>query len=414
MTGPGDVLGDARSRGAAVVHAGPRRRSSCRCRPPAASPRRSTCPAIRPTCTSRPGSILRRTSANGRTTIEATLDAGHADRGVVVHARQRAAERAAARRAAALRREVDRHDRRRRRAAASRSSNVTIVQGEPSQIDGHDSRRLRGRQRQRRVARAHRERRPAASRSSCSDPALRRHQFLVSLERAARGGSFTLETGFPTLPAAQRETGEVAVEGLGTLEVDVAGDARAAADGRARSRSVARRRGAAVAARGVPLPAHRATTPPSLDARRHAASPTPRCSRPSPSAPSRRRSSRREGRALTEVTLWIRNRAQPFMKVALPPGASMLSVEVAGSPAKPVEGKDGSRVPLLRPGLPAGRPLRRVVRLSPRRDAVREEGRHADDAAEDGRPGQRASSGSCSCRIGSGSIASTATCSTPA
>jgi hypothetical protein len=28
----------------------------------------------------------------------------------------------------------------------------------------------------------------------------------------------------------------------------------------------------------------------------------------------------------------------------------MLSVEVAGSPAKPVEGKDGSRVPLLRPG----------------------------------------------------------------
>jgi hypothetical protein len=38
------------------------------------------------------------------------------------------------------------------------------------------------------------------------------------------------------------------------------------------------------------------------------------------------------------------------MKVALPAGASMLSVEVAGSTAKPVEGKDGSRVPLLRPG----------------------------------------------------------------
>jgi hypothetical protein len=38
------------------------------------------------------------------------------------------------------------------------------------------------------------------------------------------------------------------------------------------------------------------------------------------------------------------------MKVALPAGATMLSVEVAGSPAKPVEGRDGSRVPLLRPG----------------------------------------------------------------
>jgi hypothetical protein len=57
-----------------------------------------------------------------------------------------------------------------------------------------------------------------------------------------------------------------------------------------------------------------------------------------------------EGRALTEVSLWVRNRAQPFIKVALPTGASMLSVEVAGAPAKPVEGKDGTRVPLLRPG----------------------------------------------------------------
>lgn len=56
------------------------------------------------------------------------------------------------------------------------------------------------------------------------------------------------------------------------------------------------------------------------------------------------------GRALTEVTLWLRNRAQPFMKVSLPPGAAMLSVEVAGSPAKPAEGADGMRVPLLRPG----------------------------------------------------------------
>src|SRR6185503_9858289 len=57
-----------------------------------------------------------------------------------------------------------------------------------------------------------------------------------------------------------------------------------------------------------------------------------------------------EGRALTEVSLWVRNRAQSYAKVELPPGASMVSVEVAGQPAKPVEGKDGTRVPLLRPG----------------------------------------------------------------
>jgi hypothetical protein len=46
----------------------------------------------------------------------------------------------------------------------------------------------------------------------------------------------------------------------------------------------------------------------------------------------------------------MRNRAQPFMKVVLPAGAAMLSVDVAGSPAKPADGADGVRVPLLRPG----------------------------------------------------------------
>ena len=58
-----------------------------------------------------------------------------------------------------------------------------------------------------------------------------------------------------------------------------------------------------------------------------------------------------EGRALTEVRLQIQNRAQPFLKVTLPAGASIASVEVAGEPAKPALGADGTRVPLLRPGL---------------------------------------------------------------
>ena len=47
------------------------------------------------------------------------------------------------------------------------------------------------------------------------DPAVRRHQFLVSLERPHDGGSFTLDTGFLSLPTAQRERGEVAIEGVG-------------------------------------------------------------------------------------------------------------------------------------------------------------------------------------------------------
>jgi hypothetical protein len=58
-----------------------------------------------------------------------------------------------------------------------------------------------------------------------------------------------------------------------------------------------------------------------------------------------------EGRSLTEVKLTVKNQAQPFLKVALPQGASILSAEVAGEKAKPVEGSDGNRVPLLRAGL---------------------------------------------------------------
>src|SRR5438132_12411901 len=57
-----------------------------------------------------------------------------------------------------------------------------------------------------------------------------------------------------------------------------------------------------------------------------------------------------EGRSLTEIKLTIRNQAQPFLKVALPQGASILSAEVAGEKVKPVEGPDGNRVPLLRAG----------------------------------------------------------------
>jgi hypothetical protein len=55
-----------------------------------------------------------------------------------------------------------------------------------------------------------------------------------------------------------------------------------------------------------------------------------------------------EGKSLTEVKLTVRNQAQPFLKVALPLGATILSAEVAGEKVKPVQGADGNRVPLLR------------------------------------------------------------------
>ena len=57
-----------------------------------------------------------------------------------------------------------------------------------------------------------------------------------------------------------------------------------------------------------------------------------------------------EGRTLTEVKLTVKNQAQPFLKVKLPGGATIVSAEVAGEKVKPVQGPDGNRVPLLRTG----------------------------------------------------------------
>jgi len=57
-----------------------------------------------------------------------------------------------------------------------------------------------------------------------------------------------------------------------------------------------------------------------------------------------------EGRTLTEVKLTVKNQAQPFLKVNLPKGATIVSADVAGEKVKPVQGPDGNRVPLLRTG----------------------------------------------------------------
>ena len=54
-----------------------------------------------------------------------------------------------------------------------------------------------------------------------TSPAARGHQFLVSLERPHDGGSFSVDTGFVSVRDVQRERGEVAIEGVGTLELTV-------------------------------------------------------------------------------------------------------------------------------------------------------------------------------------------------
>src|SRR4051812_4858719 len=181
-----------------------------------------------------------------------------------------------------------------------------------------------------------------------ADPAVRRHQFLLSLERAHGQGSFKLDTGLPVVPAAQRETGEVAIAGPSTVDIsspEMPGLRRI---------DVRELDPALVSiARDAMLAAYRyqraGDEPPvvTVDVRRFANAPVIAAVAERATATTLVTT---EGRGLTEITLWLRNTAQTFMKVALPAGASIVSVEVAGSPAKPVTGPDGNRVPLLRPG----------------------------------------------------------------
>jgi len=292
------------------------------------------------------GIVVRRSSAIGRTTIEATLDPGTPTQ-VWWSTRDASPAQANARDAQLLSDvktlvtigEAD--------VRLLTLLDITIVQGEPSQIDltlpaGFEMISASG---------ATLERTETGSDRITlfvTNPAQRRHQFLISLERQNNGGSFKLETSFATVTAARRETGEVAVEGIGTLEI-----APATVPGLRRMDVREVDPALASAARQSLSSAFRyqrtTDVPPTLtmDVRRF------------PDAAVLGAVAERavattlvtaEGHTLTEMTLWMRNRAQPFMKVALPQGASLLSVEVGGSPASPVEGKDGSRVPLLRPG----------------------------------------------------------------
>jgi hypothetical protein len=181
-----------------------------------------------------------------------------------------------------------------------------------------------------------------------ANPAARSHQFLISLERPHDGGSFSVETGFVAVRDVQRERGEVAIEGVGTLEleaeereplhrIDVRELNRALQSlARLPLLSAFRYQRAAGANPSLTFNVKRFADAGVLAAVADRAVATTLVTS--------------EGRALTEVILTVQNRAQPFLKVSLPQGATMVSVDVAGQPAKPVLGTDGTRVPLLRPG----------------------------------------------------------------
>jgi hypothetical protein len=292
-----------------------------------------------------PGLVLRRTSAGGRTLIEAALDPGSATQ-VWWSAREtnQTIVPRDVRMLADVKTLITIGDADLRLLSLV---DLTIVQGEPAQFDvqlpaGYELAGVTG------VSLDRSEQQGNRVTLFVSSPSRRRHQFLLNLERSV-SGSFTLQTAFPTVAAAQRETGEVAIEGIGTLEVsspaDVPGLRRMDVREVDPAISAAARQALVSAYRyqrsasGVPTLSAAVTRFPDaavLAAVADRAIATTLLTS--------------QGRALTEIALVLRNRAQPFMRVVLPPGATMLSVDVAGAAAKPAEGTDGMRVPLLRPG----------------------------------------------------------------
>src|SRR6201993_2974729 len=179
-----------------------------------------------------------------------------------------------------------------------------------------------------------------------SNPGLRSHQFLISMERSINDTK--ADAPFVSFKGAQRETGEVLVEGAGTMEIT-------ATEGGGLKRMDVKE--------ANPYLRSLDHLPPQAAFRYHRqASEAPTLALnwvrfPDGSVLAAVAESAdvttmvtSEGKSLTEVKLTLKNQAQPFLKVSLPTGATILSAEVAGERVKPVQGADGNRVPLLRPG----------------------------------------------------------------
>ena len=179
------------------------------------------------------------------------------------------------------------------------------------------------------------------------DPAKRNHQFLIAIERTNR--ETKVDAPLLAFTGAQRETGEVLVEGVGAMELT------AVESGGLRRMDVKEAGTITKSLSHFPLQAafrynRRATDAPKLQLEWRQFLDADVLSAVAERATVTTLANV-EGRSLTEVTLRVRNHAQPFMKVDLPSGAQLVSAEVEGQTVKPVQGKDGSRVPLLRAGL---------------------------------------------------------------
>jgi hypothetical protein len=178
-------------------------------------------------------------------------------------------------------------------------------------------------------------------------PAQRAHQFLISMEKSITATK--ADAPFLSFKNAQRETGEVLIEGTGTIELTAkeAGGLKRMdiKETNPYLRSLAR----------FPMQAafryhKQPNETPSLALEWTRFPDSSVLSAVAESAVVTTLVTT-EGRSLTEVKLVVKNQAQSFLKVTLPGGASILTAEIAGVKVKPVEGPDGNRIPLVRPGL---------------------------------------------------------------
>jgi hypothetical protein len=174
----------------------------------------------------------------------------------------------------------------------------------------------------------------------------RNHEFLISMERPLNGTK--ADAPFLSFKDTQRETGEVLVEGTGAMELTATeGGGLKRMDLKEVNpylRSLAR----------FPLQAafryHRQPTEAPTLALEWTRFPDSNVLAAVAEHALVTTLVTVEGRTLTEVKLTVKNQAQPFLKVNLPQGATIVSADVAGEKVKPVQGPDGNRVPLLRPG----------------------------------------------------------------
>jgi hypothetical protein len=293
-----------------------------------------------------PGLITDRTSANGKTTIRATLVPGKlttlwwASRLVVQQPQPAPPKEVRFLSDVKTLVTVSEND-----VAVSSLASVTVVQGDPDQFEvvlpaGYEVTGATG------ATLLGSESSGGKITLRVNDPHARAHQFLISMTKALTTGK--AELALPAFPASQRETGEVLIEGVGTMELSAAerGGLRRmdVKEGSPQLRALAKNPVHAAFryqkrqsdAPGVAMQWVRFPDSPVISAVASRAVVTTLVTS--------------EGRSLTEVKLTVKNREQAFVKVTLAQGAQILSAEVAGEKVKPVTAPDGDRVPLLKPG----------------------------------------------------------------